>query len=64
MNLPAGTELTIHIEEVKTAGEAAPSDRPLLKLLKAVGGPIENDGLPSDLAAQHDHYLYGTPKRP
>ena len=20
-------------------------------------------GLPSDLAAQHDHYLYGTPKR-
>lgn len=22
------------------------------------------DGLPDDLAAQHDHYLYGTPKRP
>jgi predicted DNA-binding antitoxin AbrB/MazE fold protein len=21
------------------------------------------DGLPDDLAAQHDHYLYGTPKR-
>ena len=22
------------------------------------------DALPIDLAAQHDHYLYGTPKRP
>lgn len=22
------------------------------------------DSLPNDLAAQHDHYLYGTPKRP
>lgn len=21
------------------------------------------DGLPDDLAAEHDHYLYGTPKR-
>ena len=24
----------------------------------------EWDKLPTDLAAQHDHYLYGTPKRP
>lgn len=22
------------------------------------------DNLPDDLASQHDHYLYGTPKRP
>jgi antitoxin component of MazEF toxin-antitoxin module len=22
------------------------------------------DSLPDDLAAQHDHYLYGTPKKP
>ena len=26
--------------------------------------PDALDGLPDDLAAQHDHYLYGTPKRP
>ena len=26
--------------------------------------PHALDGLPNDLAAQHDHYLYGTPKRP
>jgi antitoxin component of MazEF toxin-antitoxin module len=26
--------------------------------------PDALDRLPHDLAAQHDHYLYGTPKRP
>ena len=26
--------------------------------------PIEDDGLPADLGYQHDHYLYGTPKKP
>jgi hypothetical protein len=26
--------------------------------------PDALDGLPDDLAAQHDHHLYGTPKRP
>lgn len=36
---------------------------PLQRLLKVVERlPKETDG-PSDLAAEHDHYLYGTPKR-
>lgn len=26
--------------------------------------PEALDALPDDLASQHDHYLYGTPKRP
>jgi hypothetical protein len=26
--------------------------------------PEAMDGLPDDLAAEHDHYLYGAPKRP
>lgn len=26
--------------------------------------PIPDDGLPADLGYQHDHYLYGTPKKP
>jgi hypothetical protein len=25
---------------------------------------VEDDGLPADLGHQHDHYLYGTPKKP
>ena len=33
----------------------------LLTRLGDVVGAI--DDLPSDLASQHDHYLYGTPKR-
>jgi hypothetical protein len=26
--------------------------------------PIDDDALPADLSYQHDHYLYGTPKKP
>lgn len=35
----------------------------ILDLVKDVP-PEELDKLPTDGAAQHDHYLYGTPKRP
>jgi hypothetical protein len=38
--------------------DAIPS---LYERLKPIIGIAK--GLPSDLAAQHDHYLYGTPKR-
>jgi hypothetical protein len=34
----------------------------LLAQLGDVVGAV--DDLPDDLAAQHDHYLYGAPKRP
>jgi hypothetical protein len=33
----------------------------LTRRLLAIAAKTE--GLPADLAAQHDHYLYGTPKR-
>jgi len=26
--------------------------------------PLNGNDSPTDLASQHDHYLYGTPKRP
>lgn len=26
--------------------------------------PVDRGGMPADGAAQHDHYLYGHPKRP
>ena len=29
----------------------------------AIRNPIDDPSLPTDLAHQHDHYLYGTPKR-
>jgi len=44
--------------EIKVPGKAAsPLGEALLKL---AGTAV---GLPADLAEQHDHYLYGTPKR-
>ena len=37
------------------------ADEPTLIGLLAIAGKAE--GLPADYAAQHDHYLHGTPKR-
>jgi len=34
------------------------------RLLRRVRELNVRDDLPADLAAQHDHYLYGTPKDP
>ena len=38
-------------------------DRPLAALAHALRQLPENPDWPADGAAQHDHYLYGTPKR-
>ena len=53
--LPDGT--TVEVQPVSPDGSGPD---PLDELLH-VAGRIE--GLPRDLAAQHDHYLHGTPKR-
>jgi hypothetical protein len=48
----------------RRAAKPAAEDRRIPSLyerLKPLIGAAK--GLPSDLAAQHDHYLYGTPKR-
>jgi hypothetical protein len=54
VHVPDGTRLEITLPE-KAEGEA-----PGNWMLKYAG--IAGD-LPADAAAQHDHYLYGTPKR-
>jgi Arc/MetJ-type ribon-helix-helix transcriptional regulator len=46
---------------------AAPDAKPIWEriLERTAGIPDEEwDKVPTDLAEQHDHYLYGTPKRP
>lgn len=46
------------------AGEA---QKPIWELIEEDNRTIPPevwDALPTDLAEQHDHYLYGTPKRP
>ena len=56
--LPDGTKVWIEPVEVETEESTTPT---LAERLKPVIGAAQ--GLPSDLAAQHDHYLHGLPKR-
>jgi hypothetical protein len=53
--LPEGAE--VHVEVVEN-NETKPT---IWDKLRAIAGTVE--GLPSDMAVNHDHYLYGTPKR-
>ncbi len=53
--LPTNQALRVHIEPL--AGEAEES-----ALAWIAAHAVENDTLPTDLADQHDHYLYGCPK--
>ncbi|CAN5782524.1 hypothetical protein BH23PLA1_BH23PLA1_24790 [soil metagenome] len=63
VNLPVGTLL--EIPDVPAPPEADDAEiRPLAKLLEIVDMFPENPDLPTDYAAQHDHYRYGTPKKP
>jgi hypothetical protein len=54
-DLPDGTRVEVVVKEREPAPAA------LGKRLMKLSGIAK--GLPSDLAEQHDHYLYGTPKR-
>lgn len=53
--LPQGTKVRIEPVEAERDLEA------LRDLLLSVAGKAE--GLPPDMAEQHDHYVHGTPKR-
>ncbi len=47
--------------EVEVTPVLKPQANDLTDMLVSVAKKVR--GLPRDLAAQHDHYLYGTPKR-
>lgn len=53
--LPEGTRVRIEPEDLRRDLES------LRELLLGLAGQAE--GLPEDLAEQHDHYIHGTPKR-
>jgi predicted DNA-binding antitoxin AbrB/MazE fold protein len=49
------------------AGSTAPPREPIWERLAALAREVPPevlDSWPTDGASQHDHYLYGTPKRP
>jgi hypothetical protein len=61
LDLPVGTDVEIPLPANHVAEEAAALASGLARIAKQYP---ENPDLPTDLATQHDHYLYGTPKRP
>jgi hypothetical protein len=64
VNLPVNRALKVQVEPMEQSAVPASEEKPLLKLLKAIEAMPSNPDWPSDGAAQHDHYLYGLPKRP
>ncbi|MBM4039336.1 MAG: hypothetical protein FJ290_12550 [Planctomycetes bacterium] len=53
--LPEGAEVRVSVEQPRDGRDS------LSRLLLKYAGKAK--GLPRDLARNHDHYLYGTPKR-
>lgn len=63
--LTPGADLVVEVETGRIVVE--PAQPPLWERIVARADLLPPDvleGLPDDLAAQHDHYLYGAPKRP
>lgn len=63
--LPEGVEVRVEVLEEGSVedseqGQTVPP-KSVYDKLKHVIGTVE--GLPSDLAANHDHYIHGAPKR-
>ena len=59
VDLPKNEPLLVHIE---FARKKKPQGIAALQWLAE--NAVADDSLPADLSYQHDHYLYGTPKKP
>ncbi len=69
VDLPQGRVLEIHVEDVAPAapvtnGATSGQKSTLAALADWAAQLPGSPDSPTDGAAQHDHYLYGTPKRP
>jgi hypothetical protein len=64
VNLPVNRALKVQIESADQSTPPAIGEKPLSEFLKAIEAMPTNPDWPADGAAQHDHYLYGSPKRP
>ena len=59
VDLPVGSVL-----EIPLPNSDSTDSKPLLALAELAEQFPSDPEWPPDAAAQHDHYLYGTPKRP
>ena len=57
VGLPDGTDVEVEVRPVDAGGQGPT----LYERLQGVVGSA--DGLPEDMADNHDHYIHGTPKR-
>jgi hypothetical protein len=62
VDLPVGYTLEIALPPQATAPQE-PEGRPLAELARELDRLPANPDWPADGAVQHDHYLYGTPKK-
>jgi hypothetical protein len=51
----------VMIETIEPAAQVLPSEPTLAQRLLKYAGAAE--GLPSDMARNHDHYIHGTPRK-
>ncbi len=61
VKLPEGAEVQVNLPEAPANDAAEESVATLHERLKPFIGAVE--GLPNDFSVNHDHYLYGTPKK-
>lgn len=64
LDLKPGQRLVMHIEAEKSEQTEASPMQPGDSLRFLIENAIDDPSLPTDGAYQHDHYLYGTPKKP
>lgn len=57
--LPDG--MAVRVEPVETPGDASQDSDEFVRRMLEIAGTAE--GLPADLARNHDHYLHGHPKK-
>jgi hypothetical protein len=62
VDLPRDRSFVVHVE-TSAAVDSAFRETPLSALEWLTENAVD-DELPVDLSAQHDHYLYGSPRRP
>ena len=61
-DLPRNCVLEVHVKPLAT--ESDDGKTPLQRLAEALAQFPSDPNAPTDGAAQHDYFLYGTPKRP
>jgi hypothetical protein len=66
VDLPVGTTASISVEAQKPTHQGGREDRAEnaeSRFASLLQFSVDDPDAPTDLAHQHDHFLYGTPKR-